>query len=156
MSNGKTKLKFNTKPCDACPYRKDCPSGVWDMSEYVKLADYDNDTGDQPPKVFVCHEADRKETLCRAWLEVHDPAHSLAIRLVMAFGILDRKTVEQIWSLEPCGVELFDSGADAMAYGLENIDNMQPDAIEKQTKLMRRHPQLRKELRKESNDNEAT
>ena len=141
--DNKKKLKFNTKPCDGCPYRKDCPSGVWDKSEYVKLAEYDNETGDQPSKVFLCHDGDRKETLCRGWLEVHDMNHSLGLRFAMSFGLLDRETVEQIWALQPCGVEMFASGAEAMAYGLKEYDDLSEAAITKQNKLKERHPELK-------------
>ena len=60
------------KPCFGCPYRKDCPSGVWDKSEYQKLEAYDGETYEQPPEIFLCHDGDRTETLCRGWLDTHD------------------------------------------------------------------------------------
>ncbi|MEV6909068.1 DUF6283 family protein [Amycolatopsis sp. NPDC051071] len=46
-------------PCRSCPYRRDVPSGVWDISEYEKLARYDRDTGEQPTGLFQYHLTDK-------------------------------------------------------------------------------------------------
>ena len=35
------------RPCPTCPYRRNCPSGLWDASEYARLIDYDGEIGDQ-------------------------------------------------------------------------------------------------------------
>ncbi len=40
------------RPCSACPYRQDCPSGVWAADEYQKLIEYDKETSEQPMAVF--------------------------------------------------------------------------------------------------------
>ena len=45
-------------PCGSCPYRKDVPSGVWAVSEYLKLVEYDRPTGEQPVHVAQRQAAD--------------------------------------------------------------------------------------------------
>ncbi|WP_336794377.1 DUF6283 family protein [Gordonia malaquae] len=46
------------RPCESCPYRRDVPSGVWAESEYEKLRAYDAPTGEQPVRLFLCHQYD--------------------------------------------------------------------------------------------------
>lgn len=53
------------RPCDSDPYRKDVPSGIWDASEYAKLARYDGPTANQPAGLFLCHLIDKKSARAR-------------------------------------------------------------------------------------------
>jgi len=52
-------IHINRAPCQSCPYRRDVPSGIWAHEEYEKILDYDNETGHQPMKVFMCHQAEQ-------------------------------------------------------------------------------------------------
>ena len=130
--------KQHNKPCSGCPYRLDCPSGVWDESEYQKLADYDKETSEQPIGTFLCHDGDRKNTVCRGWLDVHDKNHLLALRIAIATGSVD----VDILDLPPSDVPTFSSGTEAMAHGLKEINDPSPEAIEMMGKLKKRHPDL--------------
>lgn len=62
-------IRITRSPCVSCPYRRDVPSGIWASEEYDKIVPYDNATWLQPPRVFMCHQADG--CLCRGWLDVH-------------------------------------------------------------------------------------
>ena len=67
------------RPCGSCPYRRDVPSGIWSAEEYDKLPEYDGETWEQPPGVFMCHQRDGR--LCGGWLQTHDADHLLALRI---------------------------------------------------------------------------
>lgn len=90
-------------PCPTCPYRRDCPSGVWDSTEYAKLPEYDRETGLQPVGVFMCHDAADGETMCRGWLDVHDKQEMLSLRLAVITGQCDAS----IFELHSSGAEVF-------------------------------------------------
>lgn len=127
------------KPCSGCPYRTDCPSGVWAEEEYLKLAEYDKETGDQPVSIFLCHDGDRESTVCRGWLDTHDKNHLLALRFAMMNGMV----TPEILDLPPSGVPMFSSGTEAMLHGLEELEDPSPEAIEMMDKLQKRHPELK-------------
>lgn len=126
------------KPCSGCPYRKDCPSGVWAEHEYLKLIEYDNETGDQPPAAFHCHDGDREDTLCRGWLDTHNIYHLLSMRMIVAMGLVDN----EIFDLPKSDVPCFASGLEAHDHGMKEIENPSNEAVELQQKLKTRHPQL--------------
>lgn len=65
-------------PCGSCPYRRDVPSGIWEQHEYDKLPQYDGETWQQSPAVFLCHQRDGH--LCSGWLACHGPEELLALR----------------------------------------------------------------------------
>lgn len=125
--------EIRSQPCSACPYRLDCPSGVWEHSEYEKLRPYDNDTFDQPFAAFACHAT--PGSLCNGWAVCHSNRghrHSLvALRLL---GIGD---------VPPESVPLFASGNDAADWGQQNIEDPDDDAIEIVARLQRKYPRLR-------------
>lgn len=127
-------LKVNRKPCSSCPYRRDCPSGVWHESEYLKLAEYDKDTSYQPPAYFLCHDGDHKDDLCRGWLDTHDKIELLALRL----GVLCKTISPDIFDLPLSGVPMFSSGAEAMLHGLSGIEEPSDEALELIDRLSRR------------------
>lgn len=126
-------IAFRDAPCRSCPYRKDCPSGVWHESEYAKLPDYDKETFQQPLGVFLCHDGDRESEVCRGWAEVHgkqEGAHSLlSIRFMAIGGIED---------LAPSGVELHESGQAACDAGMQDIDEPSDSAEEMMDRLIRK------------------
>lgn len=126
------------KPCFGCPYRKDCPSGVWDKSEYQKLEDYDKETYDQPLEIFLCHDGDRTKTLCRGWLDTHDKQHLLSLRL----AISAEHVSPDIMNLPSSSVPVFASGKETMEHGMTDLEDPSEMAKEYQRKLIRRHPEL--------------
>lgn len=110
-------------PCASCPYRRDVPSGIWDESEYAKLAAYDGEIIDQmragATGVFMCHQVDGR--LCAGWAGCHDLTQTLAARLHAAE--LDPSVFDYA-----SPVPLFGSGAEAAAHGLRDIERPGADA----------------------------
>lgn len=130
--------EVRSRPCPACPYRQDCPSGVWDATEYAKLRLYDAETFAQPPNPFACHAT--PERLCHGWAVVHTSRGGefdlLALRLLSA-----REGPLEI--PEPA-VPLFGSGAEAADHGEARVLSPGADAVEAMDRL-RRYPRLRGE-----------
>ena len=106
-------------PCPSCPYRRDCPSGVWAAEEYDKLPSYDGPIHEQAmaggTAPFGCHQADGH--LCSGWVAHRDPAELLAVRLGLLNGSVDPATLDYTTD-----VPLFGSGAEAAAHGKRDID----------------------------------
>ena len=109
-------------PCGTCPYRRDVPSGIWSAHEYAKLPGYDGDILDQllngSQALFYCHQNDGH--LCAGWVGCHDMDHNLALRL---------HAVDPSTFTYESPVPLFQSGAEAAAHGLRDIDNPGPEAV---------------------------
>lgn len=109
------------RPCGSCPYRKDVPSGIWDVSEYVKLPAYDGDITNQVVKgafgLFMCHQRDG--CLCGGWLQSHGTDDLLALRLNSVDPSAWNYTSE---------IEVFGSGAAAALHGLQDIADPSPEA----------------------------
>lgn len=120
-------------PCGSCPYRRDVPSGIWHSEEYQKLPLYDGETWEQSPALFMCHQNDG--CLCGGWLLSHDRNHLLALRL----HVVD----DSVWDYDP-GIDVFSSGAAAMAHGLKDIDNIGPEAQRKIAGLQRQKTMSKK------------
>jgi hypothetical protein len=112
------------RPCASCPYRRDVPAGIWASGEYAKLRDYDNDTPDQPPALFQCHQADAgspARRVCAGWAGCHDGEDLLALRLAVIDGRIDAATYRAVADyVSP--VPLFESGSEAAAHGERGID----------------------------------
>lgn len=106
-------------PCVSCPYRQDVPSGVWAPEEYAKLPQYDGQTWEQSPNLFLCHQKDGH--LCAGWLATHDKDHLLALRF---HGAEVDPAVFDYTSPVP----VFASGAEAAAHGLAEIVDPSPAA----------------------------
>lgn len=115
-------LAVPKRPCSSCPYLKSTPPGVWDPSEYEKLAGYDEQTWDPDThtllgpeetnlSTFLCHHspATGVDAVCRGWLHVHE--HSTAVRIGMAFGSIP------LPPYEPFEGECYASGAEARDAG---------------------------------------
>ncbi len=124
------KLAPRVKPCSSCPYRRDAPSGLWDAREYAKLPAYDLDTAYQPLGLFMCHSS--PDWICSGWAACHDLTVTLAIRLSLACGEVDRAITEYSTT-----VPLFSSGAEAAAHGLRDLESPSSVAIVKATQLER-------------------
>ncbi|MEX5515683.1 DUF6283 family protein [Pseudophaeobacter sp. 1A09344] len=106
------------RPCGSCPYRRDVPSGIWHPEEYAKLPPYDGETWEQPPGLFMCHQRDG--CICGGWLQTHDTAHLLALRL---------HRVDDSAFNYTSNVPTFPSGAAAAAHGLANVVTPDTDAL---------------------------
>src|SRR3954470_23279456 len=89
-------------PCEACPYRKDVPSGVWAAHEYDKLRAYDNPMTEQPVAGFSCHATPAK--LCNGWAVTNDRLHH---GHVLALRVMGRPAIP------PAKVELFETNTEA-------------------------------------------
>jgi hypothetical protein len=118
------------RPCASCPYRADVPAGIWDASEYAKLAAYDADTGDQPHEGFGCHQNDGR--LCAGWLGHRRPMDLLAVRI----GVIGGKLPPDIAGYTT-DVALFSSGAAAAQHGTSGIEAPEPDAIAAAAKIIK-------------------
>lgn len=101
-----------TVPCGSCPYRADVPSGIWVEEEYRKLPEYDGETWEQAPNLFMCHQRDG--CICGGWLMTHDKEHLLALRL--------NQVDKSVWDYAP-DVRVFSSGREACEHGMRDIDN---------------------------------
>lgn len=121
-------------PCASCPYRKDCPSGVWMRDEYIKLPPYDErEVISQPMALFYCHQSDG--TLCSGWVGCHDMDHSLAVRL--AARNVSNSDLDAIFDyVSP--VPLFASGAEAAEHGMRDVEDPGPEAERVMAKLQDR------------------
>jgi hypothetical protein len=106
-------------PCGSCPYRRDVPSGVWSPEEYDKLPEYDNDTGEQPFAIFMCHRQDNR--VCAGWAGCHDMEEAIAVRIArpeLAEALLDYSTDTPLW----------DSGLEAAEHGRRDVGDPDRDA----------------------------
>ncbi len=112
-------------PCGSCPYRRDVPSGVWEIEEYEKLPQYDLDTGEQPPGIFLCHQQDGR--ICAGWAGCHDMTQSLGIRLAASLGFLDASEVDAVFDYTT-KTPLWDSGAEAAEHGMAEVHKPDADA----------------------------
>lgn len=129
-------------PCGSCPYRRDVPSGLWEASEYRKLPEYDRDTYDQPPSMFLCHQQDGKA--CAGWCGVHDMNDSLGLRLAQSMGMVEDP--QPFFDYET-DTPLFKTGAEAARHGMTEIADPSPKAKKKIDTLTAR--QRRREGRRD-------
>lgn len=122
-------------PCGSCPYRCDVPSGVWSEEEYAKLERYDGDTHQQPPTVFMCHQADGR--LCAGWTACHDMDESMGFRVSCLTGHIREEDIDFIREYRT-SVPVFMSGAEAAAHGRSEIYNPSDGARKVIDKVARR------------------
>ena len=128
-------LRPRPRPCPSCPYRRDCPSGLWHPDEYRKLPGYDGDTAYQHPGVFCCHSA--PDCLCAGWVAHRDPAELLALRIGTAAGTVSG----DVWDYRT-DVPLFASGWQAARHGLADIEHPGPEARAAIVKIVRARPDI--------------
>jgi hypothetical protein len=105
-------------PCGSCPYRRDVPSGVWSEEEYRKLPLWDGPTWNQPPTVFMCHQADGR--VCAGWAGCHDMSEAMGPRIAMLSGKMSEDVYNALLDYV-CSVELWGSGAEACAHGMAEV-----------------------------------
>lgn len=130
--------EIRSQPCSACPYRQDCPSGVWDASEYDKLPPYDAPTFEQPLSAFVCHVS--PSHLCNGWAVCHsNRGHEYELASLRLLGI----TAPVIRRPSMMDIPLFESGSDAAMWGYRDLYDPGPYAVKTIERLMRKYPRLR-------------
>jgi hypothetical protein len=105
------------RPCGACPYRADVPSGVWDRAEYEKLKAYDAPTFGQPMQGFACHST--PQMFCHGWAVVHTSRGHEFDLLALRFSPCEVP--------EPV-VPLFESGTAAAEHGQREVEAPGTDA----------------------------
>jgi Family of unknown function (DUF6283) len=120
-------------PCTFCPYKRQCPSGVWHHDEYEKLRPYDAETFAQPPEGFSCHAS--PDHYCNGWAIVHSSrGHEyelLALRISWPDGGIP----------EPAA-PLFSSGSEAADHGQAAILDPPEEAVEAVVRLVRKHRRI--------------
>lgn len=126
-------IAIHRAPCQSCPYRRDVPSGIWAPEEYDKILAYDEETWNQPPAVFMCHQADG--ALCRGWLDCHG-SELLSVR-IYAGRSLDAEQVAQALSEGPA-VPVFATAAEAAGHGRRSIKRPGSKARKLMQKLERK------------------
>jgi hypothetical protein len=126
-------MKIRSMPCEACPYRRDVPSGLWAKHEYEKLRGYDNATAYQPPGPFSCHAT--PEFHCHGWAVVHG-------RQTGEHDLLAFRMYPPEGEIPPPGVPLFESGNEAADHGERDIENPGPEAIAVVDRLTRKYDRL--------------
>lgn len=114
------------RPCGSCPYRRDVPSGVWSREEYEKLPPFDNDTAAQPASVFMCHQQDGR--VCAGWAGCHNMEQSFGVRLAAFSGLLPLGELDALLDYTT-DVPLFQSGGEAAAHGLAQLDAPDEKAV---------------------------
>lgn len=134
-----TTLPPAPRPCGACPYRQDVPSGVWSPEDYAKLPGFDGPTWQQVPRLFQCHLHDLDDDharVCAGWAGCHDMDENMAVRVALASGEITVETARAICRYES-PVSLFASGAEAAVHGMREIHNPSPEARAAMSKIER-------------------
>jgi hypothetical protein len=122
-------------PCSACPYRLDCPAGVWAWEEYEKLRAYDAETWGQPPEGFSCHAS--PDHFCFGWAVVHtNRGHEFDLMALRIHSPDDGVP-------EAGKIALFSSGAEAADHGQAGVGAPDDRAVEAISRLVRKHPRIR-------------
>lgn len=132
-------------PCASCPYRRDVPSGIWAANEYAKLPDYDGPTWTQRAALFLCHQSERdsdQARLCAGWVGCHGGDELLALRIAGSVGSMTREDVRASMRYTT-KVPLFDSGSEAAAHGMRDIEEPGEQASEMIQKIVGRRPDVR-------------
>jgi len=127
--------EIRARPCSACPYRRDVPSGVWAPEEYDKLRPYDEPTMGQPAAGFACHAT--PEFYCHGWAVVHSARDH-------AFELLALRFDRHGWPPPDSGVPMFGSAAEAADWGQRDADDPDEAAQLAMDKLTRQHERLRR------------
>lgn len=127
--------EIRRESCQACPYRRDCPSGIWSPTDYAKLPPYDALTADQPFEAFLCHAT--TEFLCHGWaiVGIVKVPHERQLLVARMPGIIDGDLPEE-------RAPLFDSHTEAAAHGLRDINRPSPQARDTMVRLVRKYDRL--------------
>ncbi len=132
MKTTRTKT-VRPQACEACPYRKDVPSGVWSANEYAKLVDYDKPIVEQPAAPFACHAS--PDRLCHGWACCHGGSENGSLALLF----IGRP------ELPKPSAELFASGTEAALHGIRDVANPKAAARRMMAKLLGKYKRLREQ-----------
>lgn len=120
------------RPCGACPYRLDAPSGLWTADEYARLAPFDGgDPGDPAALgVFMCHA--HEEQVCAGWAGVYagragTPTELLGPRIGLIAGFMSREVFDAVTSYST-PAPLHSSGIEAATQGMRDVADPGPEA----------------------------
>lgn len=122
-----------SKPCLACPYRTDVPSGVWSYHEYEKLRPYDEETMSQPFAPFMCHAT--PEAFCNGWAVVHSSRGNEFDLIALRIG--------RVVPPEPSNISLFSSGNEAADHGQADLEDPSDESKMVAQRLMSKYERLR-------------
>lgn len=125
-------IEARKEPCTYCPYRTDCPSGVWSEDEYDKLDKYDAETHEQPFEWFACHAT--PDHACHGWAAMDNMAEDTHLLIAM-----------RIFHIEPIdtgSVPLFTSHGEAASHGRRNIESPSYEARRAAAAMLRKFPRL--------------
>ena len=126
--------KIRPLPCEACPYRRDVPSGIWATHEYEKLREFDAPTQLQPIATFACHAS--PQAVCNGWAIVHNSrGHE--------FELAGLRVWPPEGGIPEPVVPLFSSGNEAADHGEREIQHPSPQAFAMMDRLRGKHPRLR-------------
>lgn len=106
-------------PCGSCPYRLDVPSGVWSPEEYEKLPVFDDPQNPSAWGLFLCHQQDGR--LCAGWTACHDMDENIGLRLAVMSGTMSPEDADAARDYST-PVPIFESGAEAAAHGMREIE----------------------------------
>lgn len=78
-----------TSTCDACPWRRDVPTGLFPPERFESLrASIEQDLGNP---MFACHKSpEGKEFACVGYLMSDDSLQNVQVRIATAQGRIDR------------------------------------------------------------------
>ncbi|WP_300265732.1 DUF6283 family protein [Microbacterium sp.] len=130
-----TPARPRKSPCATCPFRVNVPSGIWDATEYERLAAYDEETYAQPTAAFMCHSG--PSAVCAGWLGFGDPADLLAVRLGITLG-----TLEATCATYETPVPLHPSGRAAAEHGMADIAAPSTKALNAIRKIVQLRPDI--------------
>ncbi len=91
-------MQFKGKtPCKDCPYRIDAPLRKWDIEEFKRLIENDQQFG----KLYDCHKKD--DTICRGWLIDQDNRRfpCIPLRLELSKQKITRKYLDNLSCSSP-------------------------------------------------------
>lgn len=80
-------------PCSNCPYRKDAPLKLWDVSEYEKLLASEHS---QFGAIYGCHKNDGH--ICVGWLMKQDENRfpSISLRISLSKNNVTREYLDSL------------------------------------------------------------
>ena len=128
------------EPCNSCPYLLSTPLGVWHITEYIKLLDYDGETFEQRSfGLFLCHQTG--QDLCKGWVATHGLDELVAIRLhgdeISDIGLRNASL--------PTKGEVYKSGAEVYKANYQSALNNPDDvALSAQEKIHKKKKRKRK------------
>jgi hypothetical protein len=89
--------RYQSKPCQECPWRVDQPPGRFPPERYAELA---KTCYDRSLVQFACHKSDEIDIGCAGWV-LAGAAHNLGARFAMSGGVLNPDEISSPYPLFP-------------------------------------------------------